>query len=70
MSTTSPEQIEQQVALQRDQLAETVEALSAKLDVKHRAAEKVAETPKPVLIAPVVLLALAVGGLVLWRRKH
>ncbi|MFL6159964.1 MAG: DUF3618 domain-containing protein [Marmoricola sp.] len=69
MTTTSPEQLEAKVALQRDQLAQTVDALSAKLDVKHRAAEKVARTPKPVLLAPVVLV-VAVVGLVVWRRKH
>ena len=69
MSTTSPEQLEAQVALQRDQLARTVDALSAKLDVKQRAADKVARTPKAVLFAPVVL-AVAVVGLVVWRRKH
>ena len=69
MTATTPEQLEARVALQRDQLARTVDALSAKLDVKHRAAEKVARTPKPVLFAPVVLAA-AVIGLVVWRRKH
>jgi hypothetical protein len=67
--TATPEQLEQSVALQRDQLAQTVDALSAKLDVKHRAADKVARTPKPVLIAPVVIV-VAVVGLVVWRRKH
>ncbi|RNL78889.1 DUF3618 domain-containing protein [Nocardioides marmorisolisilvae] len=69
MTTTSPEHLEQKVALQRDQLAQTVDQLSAKLDVKHRAADRVARTPKPVLLAPVVL-AVAVVGLVVWRRKH
>lgn len=69
MTATSPEQLEAQVALQRDQLARTVDALSAKLDVKHRAAERVARTPKPVLFAPVVLV-VAIAGLVVWRRKH
>ena len=69
MTATSPEQLEAQVALQRDQLARTVDALSAKLDVKHPAAERVARTPKPVLFAPVVLV-VAIAGLVVWRRKH
>lgn len=69
MSATSPEQLEARVALQRDQLARTVDALSARLDVKHRAVEKVARTPKPVLFAPVVLV-VAIAGLVVWRRKH
>jgi hypothetical protein len=69
VSTTTPEQLEQAVALQRDQLASTVDALSAKLDVRHRAAEKVARTPKPVLIAPVVLV-VALVGVAIWRRKH
>jgi len=81
MSTngTSPEQIEADIARQREELATTVAQLEAKLDVKARAQHKAAELkdrattpdgkPRPeVLGAGVAVVALV--GLLLWRRRH
>jgi hypothetical protein len=76
----SPEQIEAEIAAQREQLAETVDELAAKLDVKSRARDKAASlkdsattdtgAPRPeVLAAAGSLLAMAVV-LVLWRRRR
>jgi len=39
----TPDEIEAEIELQREQLAETIDALSAKLDVKSQAQAKVAE---------------------------
>jgi len=40
----SPEEIQAQIEVQREQLAGTLDALSAKLDVKSQAQTKVAQT--------------------------
>ena len=78
----TPEQIEAEIAAQREQLADTVDQLAAKLDVKSRAQDKVASlkdsattddgTPRPeVLAAAGSLLAMAVVLLVWrYRRNH
>lgn len=79
MSQKTPEQIEAEIEAQRAQLAETVDQLSAKLDVKSRAQHKAADlrnrattpsgSPRPeVLAAAASLLAMAVV-LVWWRRR-
>lgn len=76
----TPEELEAEVARQREQLAHTVDDLAAKLDVKSQAQHKVAElkdagttdagTPRPeVLAAAASLVAMAVV-LLLWRRRH
>jgi hypothetical protein len=58
----------------RQALGETVEALSAKADVKARAKQKAADTkarltesvgPITALVATAVII-----GIVLWRRRH
>jgi MYXO-CTERM domain-containing protein len=77
---TSPEQLEADIERQREELADTVNQLQAKLDVKARAQGKVAELkdrattadgkPRPDLaIAALAAVALVVG-LVVWRRRH
>ena len=76
----SPEQIESEIVAQREQLADTVEALSAKFDVKSRAQGKVADVRdrattdegKPtteVLAAAGSLVAMA-AVLIIWRRRN
>jgi MYXO-CTERM domain-containing protein len=76
---TTPDEIEADIARQRDELAATVTPLQAKLDVKTRAQHKAAElrdrattpsgSPRPELIAVAAGVVVLVGLLV-WRRKH
>jgi MYXO-CTERM domain-containing protein len=76
---TTPEEIEADIARQREELAATVTELHARLDVKARTKAKAAElrgratTPdgKPdprILAAAVAVVVLA--GVALWRRNH
>jgi hypothetical protein len=56
---------------QRDQLADTVEALQHKLDMKAQAQHKADELrSRPELIAAGVALAAVVVGLIVLRRRH
>lgn len=75
----SPEAIKADIDQQREHLAETIDALHAKLDVKSQARAKVAEVrdrattdtgaPRPEVIgAGVAALALLV--LVVWLRRR
>ena len=76
----TPEQIEADIARQRDELADTVAALEAKLDVKSRAQDKAAELkdrattdsgkPRPDLSAAAGAALAALVGLVVWRRRR
>lgn len=76
----TPEELEAEIALQREQLAGTVDDLAAKLDVKSQAQHKVAElkdaattdtgAPRPeVLAAAGSLIAMALV-LIVWRLRH
>jgi hypothetical protein len=76
---TTPEEIEADIARQREELAATVTELHARLDVKARTKAKAAElrgratTPdgKPdprVLAAAVAVVVLA--GVAFWRKHH
>ena len=76
---TTPEEIEADIARQREELAATVTQLHARLDVKARAGARAAELrarattpdgkPRPELATAAVALVV-VTVLVLWRRHH
>ena len=76
---TSPDQIEADIARQREELAATVTEIQARLDVGARARAKAAELrgrattpdgrPTPAVAAAAVALA-ALTGLLVWRRSH
>ena len=71
--------IESDIARQREELARTVDALSAKLDVKGRAEHKVADLkdavttesglPRPALVLAAAATVAGVIALVWWRRQ-
>jgi hypothetical protein len=78
MSRTT-EQLEAEIARQREEVATTVDALGHKLDVKSRAAGKAADLkhrattstgrPRPEVIAVAGSLVAAAVLLVVWRRR-
>ena len=75
----TPAELEADIARQRDALAETVDQLTHKLDVKTQAKERVAKVadrattddgkPRPELVAAAVSAVLLVGLLLWWRRR-
>ena len=60
--------LEQEIKQTREHLGETVDALAAKLDVKSRAQEKVAETDKRPILAVVVLAVGVLAAARMWPR--
>lgn len=74
-----PAAIEADIIRQREELARTVDALSAKLDVKARAEHKVAELkdaattdsgrPRPVLLFGAGVMVAGAALVVWWRRR-
>ena len=76
----SPEELEAEIALQREQLAGTVDQLAAKLDVKSQAQEKVAAlkgsattdtgAPRPEVLAAAGSLAAMALVLLVWRLRR
>ena len=60
--------LEQEIQQTREHLGETVDALAAKLDVKSRAQEKVAETDKRPILAVVVLAVGVLAAARVWPR--
>jgi hypothetical protein len=78
----TPEQIEADIAAQRERLAQTVDQLSAKLDVKSRTQARLAGvkdrattvegTPRPEVIAAAGSLVAMIAVLLIWRlrRQH
>ena len=64
---SSPAAIEADINRQREELAATVDELQYRLDVKARAKEKVQE--QPLLLGAVAAAAVALVGLVIWRRS-
>jgi hypothetical protein len=78
-SKQSPEEIEADIEEQREQLAGTIDALSAKLDVKSQASAKFSDVrdrattdsgrPRPELIVAGVGVVAVVVLVVWWRRR-
>jgi MYXO-CTERM domain-containing protein len=78
-SPDDPEVIRANIERTRENLAETVDALHAKLDMKTRAKDKVAQVkdsattdtgkPRPEVLGATVAALLLVAGLVWWRRR-
>jgi hypothetical protein len=78
---TSPttEELEARIEQQREQLADTVDQLTHKLDVKSQAKERAARVadrattdegrPRPELIAAATAAVVLVGVVVWWRRR-
>ena len=76
---SDPAAIEADIIRQREELARTVDALSAKLDVKARAEHKVAEIksaattaagrPRPALVLAAGAALAGVALLVWWRGR-
>ncbi len=80
-TTPTADQLEADLARQREELASTVDALQAKLDVKSRARHKAEDLkeratdhrgrPRPEVIAAAVAVVALVGGLIALRtRRH
>lgn len=79
MSTPDAQRLAHDIERQRDQLADTVDALHDKLDVKAQAAHKVSDLrdrsttpagkPRPELLGAALGVLLLVG-VVVWRRRR
>jgi hypothetical protein len=83
VSGQTPEELQEQVEQQREQLAGTIDALSAKLDVKSQAQAKVSELkdtavhsattpegkPRPEVLAAAAALVVAVVAIIWWRKR-
>jgi len=73
MTHPTSEQLEAEIEVQRAQLADTVDQLTHKLDVKAQARSRLAaarERIGPEAVAGFVGAALLVGGLVWARRRR
>lgn len=80
MTSRTPEQIEAEIAAQREELADTVDQLTAKLDVKSQAQAKVNEMkhrattdsgkPRPELLGALGAVLTAGLALLWWRRRR
>jgi F0F1-type ATP synthase assembly protein I len=69
MTQSTPEQIEAEIEVQRAQLADTVDQLTQKLDVKAQAKARISSIP-PMTYAAFACAAILVGGLVGWRGRR
>jgi hypothetical protein len=69
VSQPTPEQLEAEIEGQRAQLADTVDQLTQKLDVKAQAKARIDRIP-PLTYAAFAGAAIVVGGLVWWRSRR
>ena len=79
MTNQTPEEIQADIEQQREQLAGTIDALTAKLDVKSQAQAKVAEVkgrattdegrPRTDLLVIGATVVVVVAALVWWRKR-
>jgi Protein of unknown function (DUF3618) len=70
---TTPDEIEADIERQRDELASTVDALQARLDVKARVKDKATTDqgkPKPQVLAGAAVAVLVLGGLIVLRVRR
>ena len=77
--TTATADIEADIEAQREHLADTVDQLAHKLDVKAQAKERASQVkdrattdagrPRPELVGALVGLVLVAGLVVWWRRR-
>jgi hypothetical protein len=80
MSGKTPEELEAEIAAQREELAHTVDELAARVDVKSRATAKAAElkdrattdsgSPRPEVLAAAGSLIAMAAVLVVWRFRQ
>jgi hypothetical protein len=78
-SSRSPEEIQADIEQQREQLADTVDLLTRKLDVKAQGKAKVEDlkdratnddgNPRPELIGVAAGSLVVIGLLIWWRRR-
>jgi hypothetical protein len=76
---TTPEQIEADLARQREELAATMTEIQARLDVKARARAKAVDLrarattpdgkPRPAVAAAAAAIVVLAGA-ILWHRRH
>lgn len=71
------DEIQADIEQTRNELGQTVDALSSKLDVKERAKEKadtvrhnVTDNPQRTVPVAAVVVVAAVAGYVIWRRRR
>lgn len=79
MNTERTAEIEADIERQREQLADTVDALTHKLDVKAQAKERASRLvdrattpsgrPRPELVAAAAAFVVTAGLMVWWRRR-
>ena len=69
-SSPSAEQIEADIARTREELAHTVDELTARLDVKARVQERIRQTSPASQGVAVAALALLVVAVVVIRRRR